>query len=291
MYSCNSKPNLEHASSEKGTYGTEKHILDPYWFDGNAEINTYELEQVRYGAIHKGKAVALFVTEPYIKSKQVKADQYDPKNPDHTLVLKLNHIKEFQTGVYPYRLFSSVFTELGEMSSAHALKVVSAIYEWCGAVFAQLNQHNSHNELKLYSYFESEGDMLNRIPIQSLEDEIMNLIRIQPDLLPIGDIQMLPAFDYCRFKHLPIQSVRANCAINQINDSVAEYRIHQEDIDRDFRIQYKNKSPFDILHWEETHLEDGVLMTSSATRIHKAKLQYWRLHQVSDTIYLKELGL
>ena len=33
-----------------------------YWYAGEAEITSYELNQARYGEIHKGKAVTVFVT-------------------------------------------------------------------------------------------------------------------------------------------------------------------------------------------------------------------------------------
>ena len=46
--------------------------LDSYWYQGKAEISSYELEQVRYGQKHLGDAVLIFVTEDFSKTKQVK---------------------------------------------------------------------------------------------------------------------------------------------------------------------------------------------------------------------------
>ncbi|MEM1407815.1 MAG: septum formation inhibitor Maf, partial [Bacteroidota bacterium] len=38
-----------------------------YWYAGKAEITSYELKQSRYGEVHDGEAVLIFVTEPFSK--------------------------------------------------------------------------------------------------------------------------------------------------------------------------------------------------------------------------------
>ena len=51
-----------------------------YWYSGEAEITSYELEQARYGEIRQGKAVLVFVTENFLPNIQVKADEENPPN-------------------------------------------------------------------------------------------------------------------------------------------------------------------------------------------------------------------
>ena len=50
-----------------------------YWYAGKAEITSYKLEQSRYGELRDGKAVLVYVTEPFLPKAQVKADQKNPK--------------------------------------------------------------------------------------------------------------------------------------------------------------------------------------------------------------------
>jgi hypothetical protein len=45
-----------------------------YWYAGKAEITSYILMQSRYGEMHEGSVVNIFVTEDFSKSKQVKLD-------------------------------------------------------------------------------------------------------------------------------------------------------------------------------------------------------------------------
>ena len=94
--SCASSPSLPPAKPLPPEFGS-------YWFQGKAELTSYDLEQARYGELHKGEAVLIFVTEDFSRRKQVKLD--DPaKAPadDKQPVLKLNFEKKFLSGIYPY---------------------------------------------------------------------------------------------------------------------------------------------------------------------------------------------
>ena len=75
-----------------------------YWYAGQAELNRYRLEQARYGELHRGEAVLIFVTEPFLKDKQVKyegpADQAPGEVRD---VFKLNATSKFLPASIPIR--------------------------------------------------------------------------------------------------------------------------------------------------------------------------------------------
>jgi len=105
-----------------------------YWYAGEAEITSYKLEQARYGEIREGSAVLIYVTEPFHNQKQVKADG---NNQDNIPVLKLNSTKKYLTGIYPYSIMNSTFYPVNDDS--HAIKVSFSSQEWCGHVYAQLN--------------------------------------------------------------------------------------------------------------------------------------------------------
>ena len=80
------------------------------WGDGNAEIAVYELSTMRYGEERKGYAIAIVVTEPWNLTKNVKSDRN--KGRDIIPALKLNLIRNFQTGVYDYHTMTSAFVAL-----------------------------------------------------------------------------------------------------------------------------------------------------------------------------------
>ena len=73
--------------------------FEAHWQDGRAELDGYQYTVTRYGQARRGTAIMVFVTEPFSQSKRVKVD--DPAaNPSATFeALKLNFIRDFQTGI------------------------------------------------------------------------------------------------------------------------------------------------------------------------------------------------
>ncbi|NJL73798.1 MAG: hypothetical protein HC892_00945 [Saprospiraceae bacterium] len=91
-------------------YSSEADPFEEYWYKGLAEVNSYDLQQSRYGEMRQGEAVLVFVTEPFSASKQVKLDDPERAGNDNVSVLKTNAIRKFNTGIYDYSMMTSVFT-------------------------------------------------------------------------------------------------------------------------------------------------------------------------------------
>ena len=174
----NSKNDTTISTKNSTTTATSKPIqptseeFKKYWYAGNAEITSFELEQARYGEIHKGTAVLIYVTEDFNPEKQVKADAQRPNN---VPVLKLNATKKFYTGIYPYSTMTSTFYPVS--NSKHAIKVTASIQEWCGHVFMQLNNRDQF-EVQSYSYFEKEADQETSLEKTILEDELWKSLEL-----------------------------------------------------------------------------------------------------------------
>ena len=139
-------------------------------------MNTYQLQQNRYNALHPGEVVAIFVTEDFLTDKQVKNDNYT--NPNSTPILKSNLLWRFTTGLYDYSVMSSTFTDVSAAQSPQTLKVTTSAQDWCGHAWMQLNQRKGSYDMQLHSYFEGEADQNVKGKKGMLEDEILNRIRI-----------------------------------------------------------------------------------------------------------------
>ena len=150
-----------------------------YWFDGKAELSSYNLKQARYGEIHDGEATIIFVTEPFSKSKQVKLDNGNQQR-DKVDVLKMNFMRKFNTGLYPYSTMLSAFNHT---RNNQLVKVTNSTQEWCGHVFIQLNKEGKKLNYLGRSYFESEGDVDEELEAVLTEDELWNRIRLNPKKL------------------------------------------------------------------------------------------------------------
>ena len=111
------------------------------WGDGNAEVDTYTLAQPRYGAVNPGDAVLIFVTEDFSWSERVKADPGAHPDGDIRKVLKLNAVRNFDTGIYTYHVMTSAFLRVdgGDgMAALDPIKVTFSAQEWCGMVYDEL---------------------------------------------------------------------------------------------------------------------------------------------------------
>jgi len=264
-----------------------------YWYAGKAELTSYNLEQSRYGATYKGHAVLIFVTEDFSNTKQVKLDNPKAAGTDAVKVLKLNFTKKFNTGIYPYSMMMSVFKPIDSNKYPHTLKVTTASQEWCGHTFMQLNLKKDAYHLSGYSYFESEGDVNRDIKKTLLEDEVWNIIRLNPEVLPIGDVTVIPATFISRLKHNALTNKKARATLKLadnaqfVGDDLLVYELKYSEPDRSLRIYFEKEFPHEIMGWEDTYKE----MMTKATKRKSMQLDYWTKNSPADLIYREQLGL
>ncbi len=138
-----------------------KNVLSQKWYQGKAEISSFELQQNRYNNIHDGEMVMIFVTEDFLTDKQVKNDNYSSSK--STKIIKNNRIRKFTTGIYDYSIYTSIFTDVGSHDDINTLKVSMSSQDWCGQSFSQINNIGNQNRISSYSYFENEGDQVEKI--------------------------------------------------------------------------------------------------------------------------------
>jgi hypothetical protein len=272
-----------------------------YWFQGKAELTSYTLEQARYGEIHPGEAVLIFVTEDFSRRKQVKLDDPSKAPADDKLpVLKLNFEKKFLTGIYPYSVLTSTFTPLDQTPT---VKVSTSVQEWCGHIFTQLNLRKTKYNVSLKSYFESEGDRETSLPITPLEDELWSRIRLNPAGLPTGSISLVPGTTYTRLQHQPLQAEAATATlVNATATSrfgatspLQAYKVTYKS-GRTLTIYFEQAFPHRILGWDETYLDRAGSktpreLTTRATRRRTLQLDYWRTHNNEHSGWRDSLGL
>lgn len=259
-----------------------------YWYAGKAEITSYVLEQARYGEMRDGSAVLIFVTEPFLADRQVKADRSDP---DDISVLKLNSTKNFLTGIYPYSIMTSSFYPVND--DQHAIKLTSSVLEWCGQVFTQLN-NRSDFEIDSYSYFGSEGDRSLKLAKTHLENEIWNKIRINPNGLPIGEIQIIPSLEYLRLAHKEIKAYDAKAKLT-LGPEYNDYSITYPALERTLTINFSKFFPYSIEGWSESSKNgsgpDAKTLTTKARKINTLMRAYWKENKNSDVFLRDSLGL
>ena len=277
---------VENIKQEENKQAEEE--FNAYWHNGKAEISSYKLSQARYGEIHEGNSVMIFVTEQFLPKKQVKADSYSKEN---TPVLKLNTTKNYLTGIYPYSIMSSVFTPI--QSNSKAIKTTFSAQEWCGQTYIQLNNRNSY-EVESHSYFERNGDLELKLDKDYLENDIWTAIRISPSTLPLGKLKMIPSLEFFGMQHQEVKAYDATATL-ETKENLNLYTIDYPELGRTLTIKYTKEFPYVIEGWEEVYasrfLPKGTSLTSTAERMKSIRSDYWTKNKAKDTVLRKELGL
>lgn len=285
LISCTSVNNV----TEKISYYPDQTFKD-YWFQGKAEVSTYNVIQPRYGVERNGKAVLIFVTEPFSKNKLAKLDNEGKAGSDAITVLKYNYINRFTTGIYDYSQMKSVFTPVSADEIPSTLKITYSNQDWCGQYFTVIKNKGKSYEVQHHSYFESDADKRFKLSKNLLEDEILNLIRVSPEALPKGAITMVPNSLSREMIHKELQPEKA-LATFETSKSLSTYTIKYSDIKRTVIFRFKSESPYTIMGWEETFVSKGKEMTFKATLDKQMMTAYWSQNGPEFNKLRKELGL
>ncbi len=133
---------------------------DALWDDGRAEIDAYEATIRRYGILRPLTAYLIVVKEDFSKTQLVKADPgHDPG--DLQTILKLNHVIDYQTGIYSYHQMASCFFDRGTMD---LVKLSLTSNEWCGNTFKEYTRLNGRGTLHVHTYWDNQAVATYDVP-------------------------------------------------------------------------------------------------------------------------------
>jgi hypothetical protein len=272
------------------------------WGDGEAELNGYDLTFPRYNQLRKGVAVAIFVTEPFSNSLRVKADPGKHAPGDEFPVMKLNLIKDYQTGIYDYNDMLSAFIALAPVNgrpAASATKLSFSSQEWCGHVYSQILFGARSLHWTQHSYFDGEADQQREMdyPENALPEDALFLWArgmAQPWATPgLNQTRsVLTSLETARGKHVPLtwatatltvdrnpQALRVPAGVYQVN--VMRYK-RQDGSSRIFYVEAE--APHRIVRWETSEGEKADLLGSG-------RMKYWEMNKEGGEAALERLGI
>jgi hypothetical protein len=273
--------------------------FEAHWRDGKAELDGYRLTIDRYGEPREGHAVAIFVTEPFSRSNLVKLDRPGKDPRDSVEVIKLNLVRDFQTGIYDYNTMTSVFSRADHFSP---LKITFSSAEWCGHVYEELRFRPTAIEHEVQSYFQDESTegLIDYQRMGGFEDNLFILLRgLRSAFLQPGEIARYPLLEGAlgrRMGHHPprwsgaqierlAEPEEIEVAAGTFQTMV--YAVATED-GRMGTFHIETAYPHRIIRWEWMH-EDKLLERAELTGSLRAP--YWQLNKNGNESYLEELGL
>ena len=258
-----------------------------YWYAGLAEVAVYDLEQSRYGEPRDGTATLIFVTEGFSKEKQVKLDYPERAGEDKATVLKLNLVKKYNTGIYPYSIMMSSFAEVG---SGLVLKATTSVQEWCGHVFMQANhQEGADYRYQGFSYFESEGDEQGTLTDTLLAEGLFSQIRLGQ--LEPGQYRIVPSQELARTLHFPLSAVPATVSLQRDDEEMTYTISYDHPLQIQAEVVVSTSFPHVVQSWSESYTKGGQRETSRATLKTVQQLPYWNMNGPQYDKVRSEIGL
>ncbi len=275
-----------------------------WWGDGKAEISVYDVQQSRYGEMRSAEQVFVYVTEPMNIPKQVKSDN---GKGEVVNVLKLNRMKQFNTGIYQYNTMTSTFALLDNVRHSKwqarkgdFAKVTMTMQEWCGTAFEQMNRQTNGYTVQENSYFESEGDrntLLTIPPSSPLvpADGLFTLARELVQPIEHAKLTLVRSAEYTRMLHIAPDVFEVSVVRSE--DVPDWYDSHSQEectsisfvgkeMTYEFVIekQYPHKiSAYRVLRGKSL-MEEGYLRTSM-------REPYWSQNSNANEFLRKKLGL
>ena len=263
--------------------------FNKHWYSGKAEVAVYDLQQSRYGILRPGTATLIFVVEPFSKGKHVKLDNPSAEGKDKAMVLKLNTSKKYNTGIYPYSVMTSAFSDV---ESGQLYKTTTSIQEWCGHVFSQANVDKKGNyDYQSFSYFESSGDQEMTFEGASLAEELILKIRLNKLDQDTKKMMIVPPQEALRNHHLPAKKVAAE--LNWSEGAKTRTLTVTYDLPNKLEttITYEKDFPYEIQNWTESFDQGGKRNTTSATLKTIQMIPYWSMNSPEFAGKRKEIGL
>jgi hypothetical protein len=268
-----------------------------HWGDGRAELNGYRLVQPRYGSPRAGTAIYVFVTEDFSDSLRVKADPGKHSPGDVFPVMKLNAVRDFQTGIYDYNVMTSTFLRVAP--GWPLAKVSFSSQEWCGHVWHQLIPRAGRLSGLFHSYFDGEADGTDALDLPAggvLEDALPVLLRgwngayLQPG--ESRGVPFLPSLFHARLEHKPLAwtkaaiSRSAGTSVVRVPAGTFTVYVYAVEVGDGRRLSFaiEAQAPYRLVRQTGASSEELLLLGST-------RLAYWKLNKPGGEVYLKQLGL
>ncbi|HEV2063849.1 MAG TPA: hypothetical protein VGS00_04810 [Thermoanaerobaculia bacterium] len=238
------------------------------WNDGNAEVSTYRASDMRYGIPRTSRAALIVVAEDLDRDKLVKVERVGGE-PRTLRVLKLNHVRSIQTGVYVYNQMLSAFLAADRLDP---VKFTMTSHEWCGNSFVEWR--SDRKTLAIRSYFESVADQ--DVPLDPggalFYDTLPLALRaLDFEATREGRLRVLSTL----FASAPAPPVAEEAVLRCAAGPGSTHRVTLDRGPRRDILDFERTFPHRLVRWERP---DGGLLTLIDSR----RFPYWQKNHPGD---------
>ena len=214
-----------------------------YWKNGKTEITKYELKE---NSISVGQGSLTFNVQ-YVEGVNKE---------DSIQVLHSDFTGKIHKENYDYSAMTSSYLPLNLTLSPHAMKVINSVQEPEGNSFLALSQIPKSYEIVAKNTFKEKTKEHYILERQHLEDELWAKIRLNPNDLPMGDIEIIPSFAYWQSVRKSPDIYEAKAELKDyagtefIGKKLKIYSLDYPDLKRNLSIVFESNFPFEIVGWK-----------------------------------------
>lgn len=244
------------------------------WGDGQAEVSSYDLTVPFEGELRRGVALAIFSVDTFSNSTRVKAEPGKHPKPDEFPVMKLNLLKDFQTGISNCHEQTSMFLALAAVNGRPAglpTKISYSRQDWAGSIYHQLLYDKTTIRSSRHSYLDGEGDQQQEIqypPAATSADALWFWARQMAEpFVKRGEFRLAPVLT--SFEAHPIQFKQSNFTRSPVNQKITlpagsfDVEMCTVQIDGDIRkFWVEREFPHRVIRWETSAGERGQLLAT-----------------------------
>ena len=221
-----------------------------YWKNGKTEITKYELKE---DSISVGEGSLSFNIN-YMEGVNKE---------DSIQVLHSDFTGKIHKENYDYSAMTSSYLPLNLTLRPHAMKVINSVQEPAGNSFLALLQIPKSYEIVAKNTFKEKTKEHYILERQHLEDELWAKIRLNPNDLPMGDIEIIPSFAYWQSVRKSPDIYEAKAELKDyagtefIGKKLKIYSLDYPDLKRNLSIVFESDFPFEIVGWKR--VSDGKI--------------------------------
>ena len=226
---------------------TNKTFTD-YWNKGKIEITKYELKE---DSILVGEGSLTFSIDYVIGVNKT----------DSIQVLHSDFLGKIHKENYDYSAMTSTYSPLNQTLRSHATKVINSVQEPAINSFLELSQIPKSYEIESENTFKEITKKHFILERKNLEDELWAKIRMNPNDLPTGDIEIIPSFAYWQSVRKSPNVYEAKAVLKDYlgteftGKKLKIYNLDYPDLKRNLSIVFEGDFPFEIVGWKR--MSDG----------------------------------
>ncbi len=291
------------AAAAAGTVasGAASAAVDPAfwksWNDGLAEVTSYDLTSTIDNEPRRGVAISIVSAETLSNSLRVKAEPGKHPKTDEFPVVKLNLLKDLQTGISNSHEQLTVFLSMAAANGRPAgfpTKIAYSRQDWQGSLYHQMLFDRTTIRSSRHSYLDGDADQQQEVqypPAATCTDALWFWARqLGEPFVKRGEFRLAPVLTSLDGQQPP-QFRQSNFTRSPVNQRLTmpagnfEVELCTVQIESDIRkFWVEREAPHRIVRWETSAGERGQLLASE-------RMKYWQLTGKGGEENLRRLKL